>query len=194
MVDSLLTDRVVLRCRRCTEYLGTDALGDLRRRDAYAAGRGVNQHPLPRLEPSHHDKPRLGGRVVHGERRALLEGKLLGQLVDHVLGYGHQFRVSVEARTREDPLTRRDRIDPGPYRLDFTRDLVADHARDLRRVRVEPGPRHRVGKVDPCRLHRDPHLTGPYRRVRSLLDLQNLGASEPGDHNRPHRRDDSTRI
>ena len=84
---------------------------------------------------------------------------------------------SVEARTREDPLTRRDRIDPGPYRLDFTRDLVADHARDLRRVRVEPGPRHRIGKVDPCRLHRDPHLTGPYRRVRSLLDLQDLGAS-----------------
>ena len=91
--------------RRGAVHLSADALGDLRGRDSYPAGRSVDQHPLALLEASHHDKSRLGGRVVDGERCALLEGQLLGQLVDHVLPHRDELCLAVEARTGEHPIT-----------------------------------------------------------------------------------------
>ena len=147
----------------------------------------MDQDPLALLEPSHHDQTRLGGRVVDRERGALLEGKLLGQLVDHVLAHCDQLGLAVEARAREHPITRLDRLDPVSHRLDFARHLVADHARHLRRVRVQPGSGKRVGKVDPRRLDRDTNLTRSHRRVGPLLDLEDLGPPVLGDHHRPHR-------
>jgi hypothetical protein len=153
----------------------------------HPASRSVDQDPLALLQPSHHDQTRLGGRVVDRERGALLEGKLLGQLVDHVLPHCDQLGLAVEARAREHPSTQLDRLDPVSHRLHFARHLVADHAGHLRRVRIHPGSGKRVGKVDPRRLDRDTNLTRPHRRVGPLLDLEDLGPPVPGDHNRPHR-------
>ena len=147
----------------------------------------MDQDSLALLEACHHHQPGLGGRVVDREGGTLLEGKPPGQLVDHVLPHCDQLRLAVEARTCEHPIARLERLDAVAHRLHFARHLVADHAGHLGRVRVQPGPGKRVSKVDPRRLDRDADLTGPYRRVGPLLDLQDLGPPVPGDHHGPHR-------
>ena len=73
----LRADRVVLAGRRRAPDLGAEALGDLRRRDPDAAGRGLDQHLLARLQRAVAEQAGPRGRVVDGDRGALLEAEPL---------------------------------------------------------------------------------------------------------------------
>ena len=70
--------RVLTRRRRAVD-LGAAALGDLRRRDADAAGGRVDQHALTRAQAAVAEQRRPGRGVVDRDRRALLEAQRVGQ-------------------------------------------------------------------------------------------------------------------
>ena len=95
-------------------------------------------------------------------------------------GHRDQLRLAVEAGAGDHPIADLVRVDPLPHRLDLARDLVADDAGELGRVRVQADPGQRVGEVDPGGLDGDPHLAGPDRRVGPLLDLQGPRAARAG--------------
>ena len=69
---------------------------------------------------------------------------------------------------------------------DRARDLVADDRRQLRRVRVEAGARHRVGEVDAGGGDLDADVAGPQLRVGALLHLQDAGVPVLGDDDGAH--------
>ena len=149
--------------------LGAGGLGQLRGGDADAAGRGVDQHALAGAQRAVAEQARPRGRVVDGDRGALLEadrpsgsGIASRSRDDDLLGVAAEARPGHDARRRRAPAST-----PCADRGDRPRHLVADDGRQRRRVLVEPDARHRVGEVHARRADRDPHLPGPGGRDRA---------------------------
>jgi hypothetical protein len=97
--------------------------------------------------------------------------------------------VAAEQRAREHALAVAEPLDALAQLEDGAGHLVADDARRLRRVRVEPHPRHHVGEVDARCGDVDPHLAGTELRVGPLLHLQHPRPAVLGDGDRPHARE-----
>ena len=177
----------MLGSRGGAEDLGADVLGDLDRGDADAASRGVDQRPVALAKAAHHHEARVGGRVVHRDRRPLLERERVRQRQHLALGRdAHELGVAAEARAGDDAVADRVVGDALPHRLDLARDLVAHHARRLRRVRIDARARHQVGEVDARRLDGDADLARLHVGIGPLLDLQDLGAAVFGDDDSAH--------
>ena len=79
-----------------------------------------------------------------------------------------------------------DAVDACAERRDRPGHLVADDARRLRRVRVEPDPRHQVGEVDAGRRTSISTSPRPGWGSGSLLHLEYLGRAVFGDHDCAH--------
>jgi hypothetical protein len=97
--------------------------------------------------------------------------------------------IAAELRAREHALARNQPLDAVAELEDRAGDLVADHARRLRRVRIEAHARHHVGEVDPRRGDVDPHLPRSELGVGLLLHLEHSRSAVLGNDDRPHERD-----
>jgi hypothetical protein len=86
-------------------------------------------------------------------------------------------RLAVEARHRDDALADAQALDAFAERADDACDLVTEHHRRRRRIRVKPDPRRDVGEVEAGALDVDQHLAGLGRGVCRLPHLQDFGAS-----------------
>jgi len=128
-----------------------------------------------------------GGQVVHRDGRALLEAHARGHREELRRGHRDRLGVAAEARERDDALAGDEgAVGAGTEALDRARDLVADHARARRRVRVEAEARHHVGEVDAGGTHADERLAGAGDRVRAVADLERLGRPAARDPDRAH--------
>ena len=189
MVDADLAAALVLRWRGCSVHLRAGALCYLRRRDADAAGGGVDEHALSRLHRAVSDQRGPRGDVVDGDRRPLLEGERVGERHDVARGDGDLGRVAAEFGAREDALPGHQPVHALAELQHGPGDFVADHARRLGGVGVQPHARHHVGEVDSRRGDVDPHLPGPDRRVRPLLHREHTRRPVFGYHDRAHARE-----
>ena len=129
-------------------------------------------------------------RVEDVERRAAGEPDRRGLLTRHAVGDARERRcglddVLADAAAPERAVDRPrhavadgEPVNAGADRLDDTREVAADHDRELRLHRV-PDPTADDGKiesVDRCRLDRDPHLTRPGFKIGNLNDLRGSAA------------------
>src|SRR5205085_12407536 len=73
------------------------------------------------------------------------------------------------------------------YRGDVAGDLVADHGRQLRGIRIEPESRHDIGEVTSRRPYADLYLTRLRQRIRRFTQLEHLGRADTSDPNLAHR-------
>src|SRR5207249_1598116 len=119
--------------------------------------------------------------------RALLEAHARGHREELRRGHRDRLGVAAEARERDDALAGDEgAVGAGTEALDRARDLVADHARARRRVRVEAEARHHVGEVDAAGTYADERLAGAGDRVRAVADLERLGRPGARDPDRAH--------
>src|SRR5690606_25595573 len=72
--------------------------------------------------------------------------------------------------------------DAGPDLLDRAVAFVADARRQLRLHGIAAGAEHRLGAVEPDRLHANTHLAFARRADLLLLDLEHLGSAELAEH------------
>ena len=141
------------------------------------------------MQPAEHVQGRVRRGVVDHEPCPLRETQPVGQREHAGLGHRDDLGLAAELRPGHHPLTAADPGDRCPDVGDLARHLVAEHARRLRRVGVEPGAGHGVGEVDPGRPDGDLHLVIADRRLRSLLHLEHLRSPDPGLHHGSHTGD-----
>ena len=179
--------RGVLTRRRRAVDLRPGGLGQLDGRDADAACRRVDQHPLTGTQRTVavQRRPRRG--VVDRYRRALLEAQRVGQ-GDRVGRCDiDDFGIAAESRPAEDPFADACGVDAVADGLDGPRHLVSDDAGRLGCVRVEADARKVIGEVHTGGTDRDPHLARRWwRRVRPLLGLQDGDVTVLGDDDCAH--------
>src|SRR5262245_26007854 len=82
-----------------------------------------------------------------------------------------------KSRDRADGITRREIADTGADSFDGAGGFVAQPRGKGRLLEVLSQSEHRLGAVQPQRLHGDSHLTGARRRNVDGIDLENLGAA-----------------
>ena len=173
-----------MRCRRSRPRLASPPAPPR----SPPAGGGVDQHPLIWLQPAHGHQGRVCGRVVDRERRPLLERELLRQGKGLVGRNGDQLGVAAEARAGHHPIAGLDVLHPVANALHLAGDLVADHARRRRGIRVHASRAIRSAKLIPAAFTATRTSPAPTGRVRAFLHLEHLGPTVLGDHHGAHRR------
>lgn len=108
----------------------------------------MDQDPRPGLEVAVIDEPGPRGRVVDRDGGALLEAEPVGQHEGAIRGNDDLRGIAPEFGAPDDPLTDRELLDPGADLADRAGDLIADHARRLRSIRIEPQACHHIREVD----------------------------------------------
>ena len=136
-------------------HLSPGGLGELYRRDADAACRRMDQHPLAGAQRPVAVQGRPCSSVVDRDGRSLLEGERVGKW--HRIDRLHidDLRVATEPGACEDPLAHPRRIDSIADGLDDPSHLVADDGGRLRRVRIRPNAGEVVGEVHSRSAHHD---------------------------------------
>jgi hypothetical protein len=157
--------------------------------DADAAGRRLHEDALARAQAAEPDQARPRGRVVHRDRRAGGEVEAVGERNAVARADHHARRVAAEPRAGHDPVADRRARDALPHRGDHARDLVAEHARRVRRVLIQALARHVVGEVHARGPDVDQHSTRPRFRVGPLDDLEGVVAAMAGQDDGAHPRD-----
>ena len=170
---------------------------EARRRDA--AADSPQQHPLALEQVRARDEHPVRGLEHERERGRLLEGEIAGNGVDVRRGHGDQLRVravavladhvdrpvrSLDAGVEHDALSRLEAGHAGAERLDDARAVRAQDARLRHRRQALPDPDVEMvqrGGADP-----DEHLALACGGIRSLLQLQHLGAAVRVDTHRLH--------
>ena len=128
-----------------------DELGGLGGGDPHASGRGLDEDPLALAQTAVADKTAVGGRVVDGHGRALLEAPAFRQGDDSPRVGDRDLGVPAEPRPCDDTITRGEAaVDPLADRLDLAGHLVLHEGRKLRGVGIESDAREDVGEVDPA--------------------------------------------
>ena len=95
-------------------------------------------------------------------------------------------RVAAEGRAGHDALADAPGVDALTDRGDRARHLVADDARRLRGIGVQPDAGQGVGEVHAGGAYVDAHLPRAGRRLGTLLDLQDVEAAVLGDDHGTH--------
>jgi hypothetical protein len=146
----------------------------------------VHEHALALAQRAVAVERRPRRRVDDRHSGALLEGQALGQRDDVGGGDDDSRGVAAEVGPGHDALAHARGVDTVADGGDLARHLVADDARGLGRVGVEPHASEGVGEVHARRADVDAHLPGPGRGVGTLLDGQDLGAAVPCDDDGTH--------
>jgi hypothetical protein len=102
-----------------------------------------------------------GGQVGGQERGALRIGRSRREVEHPLVVDGHALGIAPAGQPRE-------RDDAPP--VDVSGDLVAEHGRQLGRLRVLPVLDQDVGEVDSCGLHVDDRLAVARLGLRHVLD------------------------
>ena len=110
----------------------------------------MHQHPLAGAQRPVTVQRRPCGRIVDGDRGALLEAQRIGER--HGIGRRDvdDFGVATESRTGKHPFANSAGIDTVADGLDRPGDFVADHGREFRRVRIHADAGEVVGEVTPA--------------------------------------------
>jgi hypothetical protein len=177
---------LLLRRRRRDHAARPQRLAELHGERADAAGRGVDDDALARLEVRRRavQVPRGESLEQQRDRRAVADA--VGDGERRRSGRGDVLRVAAGADERHDPLAGAEPVgvlldDPGDLGARDERQLVAREVRVLARVGV--------GEVDA--RARDPHqevVLARLRLRRILGKLQHLGPAPLADPDRSHRR------
>ena len=186
VIHAEAANRVVLARARGAVDLGADQLGYLGGRDADATGRRLDQHPLAGLEAAVANQARVGGGIGHRHRRALAVVPAVRHR-DQRARLGHrQLRVAAESAGSHHALTDLEVAHPIPHGVHVSGHLVADHARRLRGVGIEPHAAEQVGEVHSGSSHADTDLAETGLGVGALLDAQHVRGTVLGDHESLH--------
>ena len=115
MDDTLSADCIVLGWRGGAEDLGARNAGNLGCRDANATARGVDGDTVSISQAAHQHQRGVGGAVVHGKCRTLLEAEPLGQRQDLCLRNCDQLGLAAETGTGDNPVANRVGAHPFPF-------------------------------------------------------------------------------
>ena len=157
--------------------------------DTAAATQHQQPAPARQTQPGQHHPCRSGGqrrgsRLSKRDRRADRRGQAGVDNCELAVSPG----AIREMGHRHHPVTGREAADPGPHAVDNPGDVIAQDARH-----VQPGPAAvrpvtGVDRVDPSRMHGDPHLARAGDRIGSLIQPQLLRAAELADQHRSHQQ------
>jgi hypothetical protein len=200
-VRSELTSALELHlARRRDEHMCSEGLRDRERRGRDAAPDAPREHPLALAQSRPCDEHPVGRLEDERKRRGLLEAQSVRNRVDVRRGHGDQLRVravpvladhvdpaaaDLDAGIEDDALAELQAADAVAERLDHACAVGAEDAR--LRHRGEPFADPDVEMVQRRGAQADEHLARPGLWIRSLLELEHLGAAVLVDPHRAHR-------
>ena len=97
-------------------------------------------------------------------------------------------RIASEPGQGHDTVAFREADDGASHGVHVARDFVTGDERRLRSVWIEPQSREHVRKIDTRCADADPDLTVGGAGIRTLVRLEHVWRTEPGDHDLTHDR------
>ena len=169
---------------------GAPGGGQLHRGGADAAGRAVHEHGLAVAQPAALAQGEVAGEVVHRQRRALLEGRGVGQREDHRGVHLDDLGEPAEEGERRHPVALGEAA-PGRCRAHQAGHLGPRHEGQVGRDLVLPAGQQDVGEADARRRDLDDHPgTGGFGELDHLHGIRSVEPGHLGCAHARHRRDD----
>ena len=129
----------------------------------------------------------VGGEVVDRHRGGFLEAHRIRHRQHLLRGHAHHIRVSSEMRQGQHSLACRVALGTRTERVDHPGHLIADDARRLGGIGIQPLRGHHLRKVQASRADTNADLARAGLRIGRFPHLQGLGPGMPGDPDRSHR-------
>ena len=170
-------------------HAGAGGEADLQRRRADAAVRAVHQQRLAHRQPAAGADRVVGGdeRLRDGRRVELVQVRRHAR--DASLVHRHAIRQSPAADEAEHAVTGPESEHLVADRLDRARHLEpGDVGRRARRGRVVAGALVQVGRVEAGVADAHEHLAAAGDGIGTLLEVDDLAAAGPGEHDATHPR------
>ena len=146
----------------------------------------MDQHSLARPDSGDTEQHVVGGEIVDREGSGFLEAHRIRNRQHLLRRHAHHIRVSPETRHGQHPLARREALDALAERVDHSGHLIADHARRLGSIGIQPLRGHHLREVQAGRADTDADLARARLGIGRIPYLQRLGSSRPRDPDCSH--------
>ena len=146
----------------------------------------MHEYSLARPDGGDTEQHVVGGEIVDREGSGFLEAHRIRDRQHLLRRHAHQIRVSPEMRHGQHPPARREALDALAERVDHAGHLIADHARRLGSIGIQPLCGHHLREVQAGRADTDAHLARAGLGIGRLPHFQGPGAAGPSDPDRSH--------